>query len=1193
MKFSYFKMMCFNKQPNDNIAEGWGNSLQSLRTCGTAIATVTIAIFTVGKGNLNAQIVPDNSLVNPSTVTPEGDRLILEGGTRSGDNLFHSFSEFSVPRDTGAWFNNGLDIQNIFTRVTGNSISTIDGLISANGSANLFLLNPNGIVFGANARLDLGGSFVATTASEIQFADRLTYSASNPQNGAILSNRVPIGLGFGSDPGAIVNRSVAADAEGNPVGLQVRPGRELRAIGGEIRLDGGRLSAPGGAIELTAIAAGSWPLGGEVPEPESLEYRDIRAIDRARIDATGDGGGAIAVRGRNVEIRDGSQVVSFTRGGTAGQPVNLYAREGLSLVGRSPSDGEPSRISSQTVGSGDAGHLTVDAQTVLVDDGVISATTSSTGRGGDLTVRATESVELVGGNFNAQLLGLVNATLGRGDAGDLTVETGRLQVREGAVVVSGTRSAGNAGNLTVRAREEIEAIGTSPDGTLASSLQTAATDGPDALRERFGTSEVTGNAGNLTLETGRLLVRDGAVISTSTEGSGAGGTLNVSASEAIAVEGVSGDRRFASGLLSDTTGAGDGGDATLRTGRLTLGEGALISVRTFATGNGGDLNIEATESITLRGSGFETFQREFIGAALSRQLSLAQLRNGIFTGAAGSGNSGNIRIQTGDLSLLDGAAISTSTFGEGSGGNLTIAASGTVEAVGSGLFGATLANGRAGNLELDARRLVIRDGASVSTVTFGPSPGGQVKIRTTDSVDVRSTPPGSLTPTGIFTNTIGSTGAAGDIAIATARVRLEDGGQMLTNSGANTRDGVIPFGGSGGNLTVTASESVELSGIAPDGRVSSALGTSTFSAADAGSLTISTGRLILRDGAGAFASAEGSGNGGTLSVNASESIAISGSASQGRFRPSGLFATSGSDLLPQEATGRGGDLQVNTRDLIVRDGGQISVNSVEAGDAGTLFVDAEMIRLENGGQINGATAAGSGGNLTLEARQIQLRDRSQITTDAGSSNGGNIAIAADTLIALENSDITANAREGRGGRVTIAASGIFGTAFREVQTPESDITASSELGPEFGGTVEINAPEVNLLDALTQLSTEFVNAEQLVAESCLARRNRDSGSFTVTGTGGLPEDPYGATSDRYDLSPIRGIGDNASNSRQRPPLSSGSARETTWKIGQPIREARGIATTADGRTVLGTSPGAIAPELLDPDVCDRVGESGL
>jgi large exoprotein involved in heme utilization and adhesion len=285
-------------------------------------------------------------------------------------------------------------------------------------------------------------------------------------------------------------------------------------------------------------------------------------------------------------------------------------------------------------------------------------------------------------------------------------------------------------------------------------------------------------------------------------------------------------------------------------------------------------------------------------------------------------------------------------------------------------------------------------------------------------------------------------------------------------------------------------------------------------------------------------------------------------------------------------------LQVNTRDLIVRDGGQISVNSVEAGDAGTLFIEAQTIRLENGGQINGATAAGSGGNLTLEARQIQLRDRSQITTDAGSSNGGNIAIAADTLIALENSDITANAREGRGGRVTIAASGIFGTAFREVQTPESDITASSELGPEFGGTVEINAPEVNLLDALAQLSTEFVNAEQLVAESCLARRNRDSGSFTVTGTGGLPEDPYGATSDRYDLSPIRGIGDNPSNWRQRPPSSSGSARETTWKIGQPIREARGIATTADGRTLLRTSPRAIAPELLDPDVCDRVGESG-
>ncbi|MBK4732572.1 S-layer family protein, partial [Oxynema sp. CENA135] len=515
------------------------------------------------------------------------------------------------------------------------------------------------------------------------------------------------------------------------------------------------------------------------------------------------------------------------------------------------------------------------------------------------------------------------------------------------------------------------------------------------------------------------------------------------------------------------------------------------------------------------------------------------------------------------------------------------------EAVGSGLFGATLANGRAGNLELDARRLVIRDGANVSTVTFGSSPGGNIKIQTTDSVEIRFTPPGSLTPTGIFTNTIGGTGAAGDLEIATARLQVAQGSQVLTNSGANTRDGAIPFGGPGGNLTVNASESMELSGIAPDARVSTSLGTSTFSASDAGALNISTGRLLIEGGAGAFASTEGSGRGGSMTVTASESVEVRGIETRGRLRRSGLVANSGRNLVPQPATGVAGDLRLTTPRLVIRDGGEIAVNSRDLGDAGTLFIEAQTIRLENGGQINGATAAGSGGNLTLEARQIQLRDRSQITTDAGSSNGGNIAIAADTLIALENSDITANAREGRGGRVTIAASGIFGTAFREVQTPQSDITASSELGPEFGGTVEINAPEVNLLDALAQLSTEFVNAEQLVAESCLARRNRDSGSFTVTGTGGLPEDPYGATSDRYDLSPIRGIGDNPSNWRQRPPSSSGSARETTWKIGQPIREARGIATTADGRTLLRTSPRAIAPELLDPDVCDRVGQSDL
>ena len=173
-----------------------------------------------------AQITPDTTLPINSAVTRTGEQITIEEGTVNGSNLFHSFSEFNVETGSTAFFNNGMTIDNIITRVTGGQLSSIDGLIRANGAANLFLLNPNGINFGPNAELKIGGSFVGSTAESFLFEDGSIYSATNPTAPPLLTVNVPIGLQYGSNLNPI-------QVSGS--NLQVESEQTLTLAGGRFR----------------------------------------------------------------------------------------------------------------------------------------------------------------------------------------------------------------------------------------------------------------------------------------------------------------------------------------------------------------------------------------------------------------------------------------------------------------------------------------------------------------------------------------------------------------------------------------------------------------------------------------------------------------------------------------------------------------------------------------------------------------------------------------------------------------------------------------------------------------------------------------------------------------------------------------------------------------------------------------------
>jgi filamentous hemagglutinin family protein len=164
--------------------------------------TITTSLLLLNTTLSKAQIIPDRTLPQNTIVRREGNTTVISGGTQQGRNLFHSFINFSVPTNSTALFNNSLDVQNIIARVTGNSASIINGIIQDNGKANLFFINPNGILFGQNANLNIGGSFLGTTADEINFVDGI-FSTQHPDNGTLLSINIPIGLKFSGNNGDI------------------------------------------------------------------------------------------------------------------------------------------------------------------------------------------------------------------------------------------------------------------------------------------------------------------------------------------------------------------------------------------------------------------------------------------------------------------------------------------------------------------------------------------------------------------------------------------------------------------------------------------------------------------------------------------------------------------------------------------------------------------------------------------------------------------------------------------------------------------------------------------------------------------------------------------------------------------------------------------------------------------------------
>ncbi|AKG21526.1 two-partner secretion domain-containing protein [Calothrix sp. 336/3] len=553
---------------------------------------ITSLLSLVTINSVKAQVSPDGTLSTTVTDSNSTANYLILNGNRQGNNLFHSFKEFSIPRNGAAVFQNANDIQNIFSRVTGGFQSNIDGLLKTQGNANLFLINPAGILFGQNAKLDVGGSFFATTASSVLFSDGVEFSATNTQKPPVLTVNIPIGLKFRDNPsgkGITVQgqgHNLTFDAtnleftrQSTPPGLSVKSGRTLALLGEQVNLTGGNLLADGGKVEVGGVGSGVVSLtpvnqGWQLGYNNVSSFGNITLSQKASIDTSSNlGAGEIQVRGKNIRVIDGAAIFAFT-GSQSGKNILVDASENLEVQGTGVSvNGTkvPSAIYSavSTNGLGNGSNLIIHAKNFLAQGGVqIGADTFGIGNGGTTLVKVDESLQILGKDIETKIptaLGnFVQASATQGIGASLIVETQKLKIADGGQLVTGTLSSGKGATLVLKAFEFTE-IG--KDSVISSLVGTGA----------------SGDGGIIFLETPRLVI-DGGKITVDGQGTGNAGNVFVTSGSV---------RLLNQGSITAESKSGNGGNIQLNLQDFLFMRGkSLISTSAIAnTGNGGNITI--------------------------------------------------------------------------------------------------------------------------------------------------------------------------------------------------------------------------------------------------------------------------------------------------------------------------------------------------------------------------------------------------------------------------------------------------------------------------------------------------------------------------------------------------------------------------------------------------------------------------
>jgi filamentous hemagglutinin family protein len=1048
-----------------------------------AILLAIGGIFIFNTLRVLGQLTPDKTLGAENSVV-EQDKLdaakdIINGGAARGSNLFHSFEKFNVGENRSVYFANPTGIDNILTRVTGKDISNILGTLGVNGTANLFLINPNGIVFGKNAVLDIKGSFTATTADEIKLGEDEFFSATNPESSNLLT--VQPGALFRN---ALRNQQAEIRNEGN---LQV--GQNLTFDADNINLSG--ILQAGDNLNL--LANNTLRIRDSFTQPfiasagGNLLVQGNQSVDIFALNNSNSGlfsGGDMVLRSANTVGGDahywsgGNFKIEQLNGslGNLNSPhdpiikangdVSLQAYEGASLhIWATGKVDIPYYVWIQ--GADTINGLT---ETITLSDGTSrninskSEPTLDIRAGLTLAGLGTPTTITTGGTAYGLDTYLPSSSADINIGTVLFVNSAFTTILPGKVLLTNEYQPNSSltGNITVTDTIGYGAI-LMGGNTGTRSVNLDSKDGI-TLNGNVGVSSPNGIGGNITLlANNNILTRS---INASGGGNGGSGNINMTSKNGeITLNKTS--------ILNNNSGVIKGGDINITGRSIFVTNGSIIAATNLGKGDTGSIKITATNAVKFDGKSFaeSAVGRGAVGTSGGIEIATKSLElfgaSYLSAGTFGQGNAGNIKITATDfvtfdgqsvaqnavasgaigkagdmeiftqsLELLGGSYLTASTSGQGNAGTIKITATDSIKLDGDSSVGSTVQTGgigTSGSLEIFTQSLELLDGSYLTVSTRGRGDAGNIKITATESI--------KLDGDSSVGNTVasGGIGKAGDVDISTKSLELL-GGSLLTVSTSGTGDA--------GNVKITATDFVKFNNQSVAESVVGKGGVGT-----AGGVDISTKSLELLGGSRLDTATFGEGDAGNVKIIATDYIKIDGQS------------------VAQSAVGRGavgiaGGVDISSKSLELLGGSIITASTIGEGDAGAVKIIAtDTIRFDGESSAQSTVqpeAVGKAGGIDISSNSLEMLGGSYVSASTfGQGDANTVRITATDAIKFDGYSFVASA-VGRGAVGIAGGVDIFSQSLEILGG--SYITAST-LSKGDAGTIKITATDTIRFDS--------------------------------------------------------------------------------------------------------------------------------